>query len=99
MDIRNVGDLKTCVLGRIKVDVETIQSRVLLCEYTPVKQRECESCSFVKVKVFIPVGKCDRYDVLEMPIVRHGRTKLPPGLEPWSVESLVLNDDERWSLD
>ena len=42
-DTRDVGDLKICVLDRIKVDVETIQPWVLWCEYAFMEQRERKS--------------------------------------------------------
>jgi hypothetical protein len=70
VDVRDVGYLKVFILFRIKVDVEAIQPRILLCEYTPVKQRECKSRSFLQAEVLVPFGKRDRYDVLEASVER-----------------------------
>ena len=40
MDARDIGDLKIFILLRIKVDIEAVQSWILLCKYALVKQCE-----------------------------------------------------------
>jgi len=59
VDARDISDLKVCILFRIELDVEAIQSWVLLREHALAEKCEYESCSFVQVKVLIPFGKCD----------------------------------------
>ena len=53
-DMGDVSDLEIRVHCRIKVDVEAVQPRILLCEYARVEQRKCRSRSFVQVKGLIP---------------------------------------------
>ena len=74
-DIWDVSDLGICVLDQIKVDVETIQLWVLWCEYAFMEKHEHKSHP---LKVFIPFGKCDWYDMLEVSMVWLGRVVLAP---------------------
>jgi len=69
MDAWDISDLKIFVLLRIKVDVETVQSWILFCEYTPVKQCKREGCSSVETKVVVSFRELNRYNMLEASVV------------------------------